>query len=116
MPIVRSKEGTRNNEIEILIEMDEATVTRGPYSETRGVTDRVVGEIRDAFEEGLALSSKCAEKAVGMIKAMSDTVRPQEFSMQLAIKLDADLGAIIAKTSTGAQLQVTMKWIKKDQL
>ena len=114
MPIVKSIERNQNSEIELLIEVDETPVAKGTYGETRGVTDRVVGEIKDVFAEGLELSSKCAEKAVDMIEAMAETVRPQEFSLQLAIKLDADLGAIIAKTSAGAQLQVTMKWVKKD--
>jgi hypothetical protein len=45
---------------------------------------------------------------------MDDALRPLEFSVQLAIKLDSEVGAVIAKASAGAQLQVTMKWVKKD--
>ncbi len=40
--------------------------------------------------------------------------RPSEFEVQLAIKLDSQVGAILAKASAEAQLQVTMKWVKSE--
>jgi hypothetical protein len=113
MAIIESKETIEGQAIQILIETDTAPLGKGMYGDTRNTTDRVVGEMRDAFADGLELSRKCAAKAVESIAAMSDAVRPQEFSIQLAIKLDQELGAIIAKTTVGAQLQVTMKWVKE---
>lgn len=112
MPIIESNETIQGQTFQILIETDSDPVRRGTYGETRGMTDRVVGEMKDVFADGLELSRKCAAKAIETLAAMSDTVRPQEFSIQLAIKLDAELGAVIAKTTAGAQLQVTMKWVK----
>ena len=52
----------------------------------------------------------CAVKAVSGIKSINEASRPDEFELKLAIKLDSEMGAVIAKVSAGAQLEVTMKW------
>jgi hypothetical protein len=44
------------------------------------------------------------------VSQMSDSIKPNEFEVQLAIKFDSEMGAFIAKASAGAQMQVTMKW------
>ena len=35
-------------------------------------------------------------------------------SVQLAIKLDTEVGALLAKIGTEAQMQVTLEWKNKD--
>jgi Trypsin-co-occurring domain 1 len=114
MPIIESKETVDGQQVSIFIEVDEPTVKKGPYDDTRGATDKIITGINDALGDGLNLTRKCAARAVETIKAMDEALRPQEFSVQLAIKLDSEVGAVIAKASAGAQLQVTMKWVKKD--
>jgi hypothetical protein len=41
---------------------------------------------------------------------MDEATRPEELEVKIAIKLDSEVGAVIAKASTGAQIEVTMKW------
>jgi hypothetical protein len=114
MPIIESKETINGEEVSIYIETDESLIKKGPYDDTRGdVAEKVITGIKDAFGDGLNLTHACAGRVVQMIKAMDNAVRPAEFSIQLAIKLDTEVGAVITKASAGAQLQVTMKWVQK---
>ncbi|SRR5712691_4832768 len=114
MPIIESRETIAGKEVSIYIEYDQLIVKRGPYDETRATPQKIISGIKDALGDGLNLTHKCAARAVETIKAMDDAVRPREFTVQLAIKLDTEVGAVIAKASAGAQLQVTMKWVQED--
>lgn len=114
MPIIESKETIEGQEVSIYIETDEVPVAKGPYDNTRGATSKIITGINEALGDGLNLTRKCAARAVEALKAMDDAMRPDEFTVQLAIKLDSEIGAaVIAKASAGAQLQVTMKWVQK---
>lgn len=113
MPIIESKEAINGKEVIIYIETDQAPVKKGTYGETRGITDKVISGVKDAFGDGLDLTHSCAARVVDTIKAMDKTLRPAEFTVQLAIKLDSEVGAVLAKASAGAQLQVTMKWVQE---
>ena len=58
----------------------------------------------------MELARTCASQMVENINKVREDHRPDEFQIQLAIKLDAQVGAILAKAGAGAQLQVTMTW------
>ncbi len=73
--------------------------------------EKVVEIGRPLFSEGLALVRECAEQVVAQLEGMSDDSRPDEFEMQLAVKLDAKVGAKIVDVGGGAQLQVTLRWL-----
>jgi len=46
-----------------------------------------------------------------VVAATAAEARPDELEVQLAVRLDYELGAVlVAKGSAGAQLQVTMRW------
>ena len=45
---------------------------------------------------------------------MHDDVKPNEFEVQLAIKLNSEVGAALTKFGAEAQMQVTMKWTLKE--
>src|ERR1044071_8091066 len=111
MPIIESKEAIGGQEVTIFIETDEVPTSRSPYDQTRGIATNIVSEVKDAFGDGLSLTKSCAAKVVDAINAMDDAFRPAEFTVQLAIKLASQVGALLSKASAGAQLQVTMKWV-----
>jgi hypothetical protein len=111
MPVVKSISTVGGQEIAIYIEVDKLPEADSPYGETRGdVLEQVTEAARDMFQDGIALAHTCAQQAVAGIKKMDETFRPEEFEVKLAIKLDSEVGAILAKVSAGAQMEVTMKW------
>jgi NTP-dependent ternary system trypsin peptidase co-occuring protein len=112
MPIIETKKIIDGEEITIHIEVDETPmIPEWPHGEMRGPrTERVVEAVRDVFDDGMKLVRNCAAHVVDSIKAMSDAIRPEEFELQLTIKLDSEVGAVLVKASTGAQMQVKLKW------
>lgn len=116
MPVVDSTQRADGHELTILVEVDEPS--RGVTDaydrvETRGeALDRAVAVARDVFGEGLDLARSCAARVAHSISEFDKAAKPNEVEVQLAIKLDAELGAFIAKSSAGAQLQVSMKWVR----
>ena len=115
---VTNSDGTTTT---IYIEVDEPRAVSfiNPFADVRG--DNPFGEtlktppiISDAFNKGMDLIRTCAEQIVTTVKNVEHVARPAEFEVQLAVKLDAQVGAILAKTSAEAQLQVTLRWTKSE--
>ncbi|PRX48947.1 hypothetical protein B0I32_13940 [Nonomuraea fuscirosea] len=48
-----------------------------------------------------------------MVRDLPEEVKPDEFEMQLAVKLDGKVGAKIVELNSGAQLQVTLRWKRR---
>jgi hypothetical protein len=71
---------------------------------------RVLEVARDVYADGLDLARRCAEQAASHFGGMAEAVRPDEIEVQLAIKLDASLGAVLVQSGAEAQLQVTFRW------
>jgi len=96
-------------EVDVAREVDPAQI----YAEltTRAnPAERVIALSRDVFGEGVELARSCAARVAEGLSGMPDRLRPDEFELQIAIKLDSEVGAVVAKASAGAQLQVTMRW------
>ena len=118
VPIVGTTQVIGDHEVTILVEVEELPEdpSGGSWHETwdaetrSGRAEKVMDATRDLFGDGLALARDCAVQAVHSIGQTDKDVRPDEFELQLAIKLDAQAGAVLAKVSTGAQMQVTMRW------
>jgi hypothetical protein len=113
VPVVRSIEKLGDDEVPVLIEVDEIP-SKGRddvYGAARGGKhEKVLDAAGGLFHEALDLSRTCAEDMVRTMEAAGEKIKPDEFQVQLAIKLDAEVGAVIAKSSAGAQLQVSMTW------
>jgi hypothetical protein len=94
--------------VPIYIEIEE----RGndPYSDTRGVPQHV----EEAFKSSMTLIRTCAEHIASTVHGVPEKFRPHAVEVQLAIKVDAQLGAVIARSSTEAQFQVTLRWGGKE--
>lgn len=71
---------------------------------------RVLETARDVYSDGLDLARRCAEQAASRFSGMAEAVRPDEIEVQLAIRLDASLGAVLVQSTAEAQLQVTFRW------
>ncbi|MDX3642921.1 CU044_2847 family protein [Streptomyces sp. MB09-02B] len=77
---------------------------------TRGrATQRVVQSARDAYTDGLDLARRCAAQAVRRFGDLGEEMRPDEIEMQLAIKVDAGVAALVTSKAE-AQLQITFRW------
>ncbi|MBT2414440.1 hypothetical protein J7I94_28500 [Streptomyces sp. ISL-12] len=78
--------------------------------ETRdGAGQRVVRVARDVYTDGLDLASRCAAQAVRRFGELEEALRPDEIELQLAIKIDAGVAALV-KSGAEAQLQITLRW------
>jgi hypothetical protein len=120
MPIVRSEldaaptsgeEGFRAIYVEVDQVRDVEPASVYSEIETRAEpAQKVVTLARDLFGEGVELARSCAARVARGLTNLPDAMRPDEFELQLAIKLDAEVGAVITKAHAGAQLQVSMRW------
>lgn len=98
------------------IQIDVEDVSRADVSDvygdeaTRGVRERVMKLGRPLFAEAIDLARSCAVQVKRKLDEMPVDSRPDEFEVQFAVNLDATLGASIAGSTAGAQLQVCMRW------
>ena len=74
------------------------------------VAARAVSVARDLVDDGVNLAKACARKFTEGLKELGEGVQPDEIELELGITLDAELGAVLAKTKASAQLQVTLRW------
>jgi Trypsin-co-occurring domain 1 len=122
MPIVRSEvqaDATDQGLRPIYVEVDQAREVDPALIYTEVETraepaQRVITLARDVFGEGVELARSCAARVAGGLSNMPQAMRPDEFELQVAIKLDAEVGAVIARAAAGAQLQVSMRWRLND--
>lgn len=122
MPVVQNTiKNDEGQEVTIYIEVDEkkasilsdskgTTRSYDPYTDTRSLPKQV----QTAFESATELIHTCAERIAHSIQTVPPQIRPKECEVQFAVKVDAELGAILAKSSMEAQLQVTLKWVDKE--
>lgn len=110
MPIIKSTSEVDGQPVDIYIEVDK--VPDAYYKDTLG--NRQIQAVGDVFGDGLALSRQCAGQVFRSVNQLSDAVKPNEFEVQLAIKLSAEGGVpTLTKFGAEAQMQVTMKWTLK---
>ncbi|WP_434684990.1 CU044_2847 family protein [Pseudanabaena minima] len=112
MPVIKKTETIDGEEIAIYVEVEQLPAAVSPYEDLRSgdIASKAVEAVVDTFGDAMQLVRSCAVKAVAGIKSINEASRPDEFELKLAIKLDSEMGAVIAKVSAGAQLEVTMKW------
>jgi hypothetical protein len=74
-------------------------------------TTKVVELARDVVEDAVVLAQGCAVRfRRGFDRLPGDTRPPDGIELQLGITLDSEVGAVLAKATAGAQLQLTLKW------
>lgn len=97
----------------VRIEVPESSVDYSGHERiTRG---QVVERAKDAFTEAMQLIHTCTTQISTTIHKVPPALQPKEYEVQFSIKIDGKVGAFIAESTVGAQLQVTLKWGEKDQ-
>lgn len=87
----------------ILVEVDEI-----PGVSRAGRTGRVLQEARDTFEQAVAGVRDAASSALAQFTSM--TRAPDEVELKFGLKLDAEVGAVIARTGVQGQFEVKLRW------
>lgn len=118
MAVLKTIEQQDGRDVTILLEVDDAvadslpTVYGGDHLGER--LDQVLTSAHGAFANGLEMVRLCATQIVQHITSLDNAIRPDEFQVQFAVKFDSEVGAIVAKATAGAQLQVSLTW-KRDE-
>lgn len=109
MSVVAASGGTEDP---IYIEVAAAPAGNGDWDDdTRAnPAEKAVAVARDLLGDGVQLARACAQRFTDGLKDLGKGVSPDEVELQLGITLDAELGAVLAKTKTSAQLQITLRW------
>ncbi|MEU6371852.1 CU044_2847 family protein [Streptomyces sp. NPDC046909] len=100
----------------VYVEVDAVADVGGPDDVYRGIdtrgnpAERVLEVARDVYADGLDLARRCARQAADRLQDLGEGLKPDEVELQLSIKLDAELGAVLVKSGAEAQLQVTFRW------
>jgi hypothetical protein len=111
---VRTAEGEQLIHIEVDTPTDAGRYKRFDYGQTRDES-KGGGKTKmaaDTFAQGMSLIRTCAEQVAQTVAEVSEKAKPSGVEVQLGIKLDGEVGALIAKTGVEAQLQVKLSWGK----
>jgi hypothetical protein len=118
MPIVATPSTAEGSPIYVELDLADAKDDLGSIYgkvETRDrAVEKVIGLSRDVFAEGIDLARRCAERAAQMLKDSTTDLAPDEMELQLAIRLDSEVGAVLVKAGAEAQLQLCFRWKSKD--
>ncbi|WP_344917815.1 CU044_2847 family protein [Streptosporangium oxazolinicum] len=104
-----SGHGAIQIELDELATNDHSSIYDG---DTRGALEKPLAISRHLFSEAIQMVTTCAYEVGDQIEAMAEKARPDEFEMQIAVKVDGKVGAKIVELSSGAQLLVTLRWRK----
>jgi hypothetical protein len=107
---VETEDGTDPIQVQ-LTDAPRAEVSDVYGDETiRSAREKVVKLAQPLFSEAIDLIRSCATQVKQKLDEMPAQTRPDELEVQFAVKLDAKFGAAIVESTSGAQLQVTMRW------
>ncbi|ROP36601.1 CU044_2847 family protein [Saccharothrix texasensis] len=88
----------------VLVEVDE----RPGVSPAGRSSARVLQEARATFEQAVAGVRDAAAAALAQFASM--TRAPDEVELKFGLKLDAEAGAVIARTGVQGQFEVKLRW------
>jgi hypothetical protein len=83
-------------------------VTGSPYEETVGHTDDLIARVGVSFDAAIGRVRDAAMAALGQFQQM--TRQPNEVEITFGVKLDTEVGAVIAKTGVEGQLGIKLTW------
>jgi hypothetical protein len=89
----------------VAIEVDE------PHGTVRASkATNAVKEAGASFERALAEVRNAASAALGQFRSMAQ--QPDEVEIKFGVKVDAQVGAVIAKTGLQGQFEIKLKWVR----
>ncbi|GCF06927.1 CU044_2847 family protein [Dictyobacter arantiisoli] len=102
---------TGGQDVVVYIEVDDAPSANGSMHAGEIPRDLAIPiQAQDAFTKAMDLIRTCAEQVSNNVSSIPESIRPAAFEVQFAVKIDAEVGAVLAKSSTEAQLQVSLMW------
>jgi hypothetical protein len=117
MLIVESTEKIgKRRPVTIYVEMDDVVKARAEYGETLGDGKEIIEKASDIFGSGMALVRHCATSVMDTIESLGVKASPSEFEVELGIKLNSEVGAVLAKTGGEAHMQVKMRWKRQEPI
>ncbi|MEU0436590.1 CU044_2847 family protein [Streptomyces sp. NPDC006290] len=108
-PVPAGADGPIPVEVGTDLATDGLDLVYGDEDTREGAARRVVEVARDVYTDGLDLARRCAAQAVRRFEDLDASLRPDEIEMQLSIKVDAGVAALV-KSGAEAQLQITFRW------
>jgi hypothetical protein len=84
-----------------------------PGIERAARVDDVVVKARVNLESALDQVRVFASIALGRLRALAE--QPQQIEVEFGIRLNAEAGAVIARTQAEAHMQVTLTWTRSDR-
>lgn len=89
-----------------LVEVDEPSSPGGITRAAR--TDGIPEKAKQTFEAGLDKVRSMASVLLEKLRALADS--PDEVEVEFGVKMNSEMGAIIAKAGVEAHYRVTLKW------
>jgi hypothetical protein len=110
------KDTVRNDngkDVAVYIEVDADDIVYGGLDSEDELRGPGIPDAKEVLQKAMDLIHTCAEQVAHTVQKIPEKARPAECEVQFAVKLSAGV-AILAKATTEAQLQVTLKWSKSD--
>ena len=85
----------------------ETQKTRGS-EETTSVAEKALDHAQDAFDRAEATVTSISKSMATAIRSLAATARPDEFQLELGIKITGEGRAIVAKAAAEASLKVLL--------
>lgn len=102
---------TDDEEFVILIEWTDSPSGIQKVSRANAMDiEKLKARTEQALNLAMGTIHAMAHRVTMGIQALNDTTRPDEVGIEFGINLDSEVGALVAKTSVGAQLKVNLKW------
>jgi hypothetical protein len=93
----------------VLFEVDDVGTAVGPERVSRH-GDTVVADLSESLDDALDQVRPAAMKVLDAFRAL----RPDGLEIEFGLRLDAAVGAVIAKASAGAHFTVKLTWAESE--
>lgn len=94
----------------IKVEVDPPTKSGEVQAAT---ADEIAQRVRNSFDQALSIIQVSAERIISTINKLSET--PSECEVEFGIKIDGEVGAVVARVHTGAHYVVKLKWKQSEE-
>lgn len=102
---------TKNGQT-IRIEVDETVRTGAGFARQSPSPDVSSDASKDAYTKMLDAIRGCADGVIDVLQGLD--AQPNSASVDFAIKVDAEAGAMIAKSREGAHFRISLSWKQPD--
>lgn len=92
----------------VVVEVDEQDAG---FEAIRRSPDEVIHDAAGKFEDALANVRAAVVSALGTFR--DDSLKPDDVEIEFGVKLNAEAGAVIAKTSLEGHLAVKLRWARE---